>query len=294
MSSIETKINEPEDDERINRTDPSLSDPPVYTITPIPETHSPGTSLFKQEPPENDGSLPLAIVPITTSQNQVTPARRLSKDRHAKVEGRGRRIRLPAMCAARIFQLTRELGHKSDGETIKWLLDHAEPAIIQATGTGTVPAIAVSVNGTLKIPSDDDDSGLNNSGKRRKRACNSEIFDVNDSDSKIVNSNFAPVAPIVPTTGLVPVWTMGGPTGVFYMIPAMSATPVYNVTARPVSSCVSSGSEEKSENDLTMMAPSSSSVLDANGNAQMLRDFSLTSYDKRELQFMVGSSDDQN
>ncbi|KAK9120216.1 hypothetical protein Scep_018309 [Stephania cephalantha] len=59
------------------------------------------------------------------------------RDRHVTIDGKSRRIRLPAKCAATVFQLTRELGHRSDGETIEWLIRQAESAVNSVIGSKT-------------------------------------------------------------------------------------------------------------------------------------------------------------
>ena len=102
------------------------------SIQPCQETKEVTQPITTATAPKWD---PLLSIPEVHPQeeqqgNQLQERRRFTGDRHSKVEGRHRRVRIPATCCPGIFRLTRELGYRSDGQTIQWLLSQVRPDLV--------------------------------------------------------------------------------------------------------------------------------------------------------------------
>lgn len=103
---------------------------------------------------ENVVGEPPKIIQQLSAEEQLLKRRRLTGDRHTKVEGRHRRVRIPITSCPGIFRLTEELRHRSDGQTIQWLLSQVRPDLVLSPNSSLSrhAASADSIPGHFDLP----------------------------------------------------------------------------------------------------------------------------------------------
>ncbi|KAL3518410.1 hypothetical protein ACH5RR_020999 [Cinchona calisaya] len=124
--------------------------PATETATPTKYYSTPILNNASHSTPPSSTQDPSQLAPSSPLRcSEQKRKRRRSSSSHEHGKGRsqnkvksaarnGHRVRLPALCAARIFQLTRELGHRTNGQTVEWLLRNVRLPSASETSSAVV------------------------------------------------------------------------------------------------------------------------------------------------------------
>ncbi|KAJ9554918.1 hypothetical protein OSB04_009532 [Centaurea solstitialis] len=160
---------------------PPRRDPQPPPFPPMARCVRPRNTVTKSRTPIGKyfgpNWLPSPFMTSDLVPHQLTPVRALAPE-YSQTETTN--LAVPKLYAARIRQLKDELKLQDEGEAVKWLLKQSEPAIIMATGTGTMPImtsssvgpsnhyvatrISAPIAGNPPVPFYDSDHGESSSG----------------------------------------------------------------------------------------------------------------------------------
>lgn len=103
-------------------------------------------------PPNMKPQNPSSAMQPKTSSTKPVKARKSSTDRHQKVDGRDRRIRLPFSCAETVFELQGKLRHKNAGETVDWVVQQAKRSVDAVLNADQTNAGTLNVSQPIAYP----------------------------------------------------------------------------------------------------------------------------------------------